>query len=105
MRPGLPDALAFAVLWIYLSPMTKKTPPKAAKPATPAKAAAKPDAIAKSAAPEAADKPAAAKRPVFVAPPKPGGNYPGAPSGGKGGGAKPHGANTPKGRIFRHQGR
>jgi hypothetical protein len=51
----------------------------------------------------AADKP---KRPAFVAPPKPGGNYPGAHGGaGGGGGPKPNGPTMAKGRIFRHQGR
>jgi hypothetical protein len=77
-------------------------------PKTPAKsaAAAKPSASSKDAAPaqaaapaEPAAKAAAPKRPVFVPPPKPGGNFPGRDMHGKGG-PKP-----PKGRIFRHQGR
>jgi hypothetical protein len=51
----------------------------------------------------AADKP---KRAAFVAPSKPGGNYPGAHgNGGGGGGPKPNGPGMAKGRIFRHQGR
>jgi hypothetical protein len=51
----------------------------------------------------AADKP---KRPAFVAPPKPGGNYPGAHGDAGGGGPKAQWANhMAKGRIFRHQGR
>lgn len=73
------------------------------KPAAPAKASAadKQAAPAKAvaSAETAAAKPVAPKRPAFVPPPKPGGNFPGKDSHGKGG-PKP-----PKGRIFRHQGR
>ena len=76
------------------------------KPA-PAKAAAPVEQpIAKTAAEpaDAAAKPVPPKRPVFVPPPKPGGNYPGAGGPGKGGKGGPK-SNMPKGRIFRHQGR
>jgi hypothetical protein len=78
-------------------PKNKSQSPRAKAPAEEKKLADKPDATKTAEA-----KP---KRPVFVPPPKPGGNYPGAPGGGgKSGGPKPHG-NMPKGRIFRHQGR
>jgi hypothetical protein len=56
-----------------------------------------PAEAAAQAAPAA--KPVPPKRPAFVPPPKPGGNFPGKDAHGKGG-PKP-----PKGRIFRHQGR
>ncbi len=48
-------------------------------------------------------KPGSPRRAVFQAPPKPGGNFPGkgGPGGNKGGPKSP----SPKGRIFRHQGR
>ena len=74
----------------------KQTPPaKAAAPAKqsePAKAAAPAPA-------ESAAKPVPPKRPAFVPPTKPGGNYPGKDVHGK------SGHKQPKGRIFRHQGR
>lgn len=74
----------------------KKTSPTSGK----AQAANKPAAPEKpSAVTEPAAKMAAPKRPAFVPPPKPGGNFPGKDLHGKGG-PKP-----PKGRIFRHQGR
>ena len=81
-------------------------PAKAAaskKQATPAIAPEKQAAPAKAAAPpapaEPAAKPVPPKRPVFVPPPRPGGNFPGKDPHGKGG------HKQPKGRIFRHQGR
>jgi hypothetical protein len=86
-----PDrTLGLLPFWIYVLPMSKDKKP-AGKPAAKPAASGKP--AAKAAAP--------VKRPVFQAPPKPGGNFPGSVSGK--GGPKPGGPT--KGRIFRHQGR
>ena len=73
----------------------KQTPP--ARQAAPEKQAAPAKTAAPAPAPaEPAAKPVPPKRPAFVPPPKPGGNFPGKDVHGK------SGHKQPKGRIFRH---